>query len=119
MLQCAILNDGKFKGYVGFDECRDYRLWTKEEIGTLTFISKILSTFLLKMRAQDRLEKSYQITKTVLDTQDMWTYVIRKNTYELLFINKKTKELAPAAQVGDRCYHAFWGGRKGPSRFAP
>lgn len=119
MLQCAILNDGKFKGYVGFDECRDYRLWTKEEIGTLTFISKILSTFLLKMRAQDRLEKSYQITKTVLDTQDMWTYVIRKNTYELLFINKKTKELAPDAQVGDRCYHAFWGGRESPCEVCP
>lgn len=54
MLQCAIMDDGIFKGYVGFDECRESRSWTKEQIGSLTMIANILSTFLLKERLKER-----------------------------------------------------------------
>lgn len=50
ILQCAIMDDGEFKGYVGFDECRKSRSWTKPQIASLTLISNVLSTFLLKLR---------------------------------------------------------------------
>ncbi|MGX9757452.1 GGDEF domain-containing protein [Clostridioides difficile] len=39
MLQCAILDEGDFSGYVGFDECNENRFCTKEEIESLTFIN--------------------------------------------------------------------------------
>lgn len=55
LLQCAILDDGHFKGYVGFDECRTNRYWTKSQINTLALISKALSTFLLKLRYKEQL----------------------------------------------------------------
>lgn len=52
MLQCAILDNGEFKGFVGFDECRENRFWTQEQIDSLVFLSKVLSVFLIKNRRE-------------------------------------------------------------------
>ena len=57
MLQCAIMDNGQFRGYVGFDECAEQRYWTQEQIDTLSFFSKMLSVFLLKKRAQDETQQ--------------------------------------------------------------
>lgn len=54
LLQCAIIDGGKIRGYVGFDECRESRHWTKEQIDSLTLVSKVLSTFLLKYRLEEK-----------------------------------------------------------------
>lgn len=53
LLQCSIRDNGVFRGFVGFDECLDYRLWTQEQIDLLTLLSQMLSLFLLKVRAQN------------------------------------------------------------------
>lgn len=60
-LQCAQWEErpapaeGKrFSGFVGFDECTGHRLWTQEEVASLSLISEILTTFLLKRRLQER-----------------------------------------------------------------
>ncbi len=108
LLQCAIRDNGRFKGYVGFDECRNNRFWTQEQIAALSFISEILSTFLLKKRAQDRVEQSAAAMKTVLDNQNSWIYVIEPGTYRLLYINQKTQDLVPSSEVGMCCYEAFF-----------
>lgn len=57
VLQCAIREDGKFVGYVGFDECRTNRHWTKEQENSLTLTANVLSTFLLKLRMKEQLAK--------------------------------------------------------------
>lgn len=57
LLQCAILDDGRFIGYVGVDECRKNRYWTKEQIDSLTLISKVLGTFLLKHRLKEKVQE--------------------------------------------------------------
>lgn len=56
LLQCAVLDKGQFKGYIGFDECRENCLWSKEQIGALTLIANVLSVFLIKMRLEEQLE---------------------------------------------------------------
>lgn len=53
VLQCSIRDNGEFRGFVGFDECVDHRLWTQEQIDLLILLSQMLSLFLLKNRAQD------------------------------------------------------------------
>ena len=108
MLQCAIKDNGKFKGYVGFDDCKVKRFWTKGQINALSFISEILSTFLLKKRAQDRVAQSMEALQAILDAQNSWIYVIDPDTYELLYINRKTMSLVPNASVGMRCYQAYF-----------
>lgn len=57
LLQCAIQDDGRFLGFVGFDECRASRRWTREQISSLSLVSNVLSTFLLKQRLKERLAR--------------------------------------------------------------
>ena len=43
MLECAVINNGKYKGFVGFEECGNNRFWTKSQIDVLKFIAKLFS----------------------------------------------------------------------------
>lgn len=45
-LQCAFKDDKMITGLVRFDECTGRRLWTKEEVSTLSLISNILDVIL-------------------------------------------------------------------------
>ncbi|WP_343209521.1 diguanylate cyclase domain-containing protein [Anaerolentibacter hominis] len=107
-LQCAIQEDGIFHGFVGFDECTGTRMWTKEEIGVLTLISQLLSTFLLKRRAGRHDQELAVRLNTILDTQDAYIYAVEKGSYELLYLNYKTRMLDPGAKPGMTCYKAFF-----------
>ena len=57
MLQYAIRDKNRFCGYIGFDECIEQRMWTKEHIHMLSDFSEILSVFLLKQRADEKMLK--------------------------------------------------------------
>lgn len=57
MLQCAIIDDREFKGYVGFDECRQNRYWTEEQTRSLGLIANILAEFLLKHRLKEQVRE--------------------------------------------------------------
>lgn len=108
MLQCAVLAGESFQGFVGFDECRAPRLWTQEQIDCLVFLSRMLSVFLLKRRAEDRLNESMQNLERILNNQSSWIYVIDRDTYQLRYINEKTKQIAPETKLGMHCYEAFF-----------
>lgn len=118
MLQCAIKDNGVFKGYVGFDECRQNRYWTQEQIDALVFISEILSVFLLKRRVEATLKQESQGLLSLLNNQSSWIYVVDPITCQMLFINKKTKELCPDARIGMPCYEMFMK-RQSPCEFCP
>lgn len=118
LLQCAIRNDGRFAGFVGFDDCSEKRIWTQAQIDALTFISELLSTFLLKMRAQNRAVAMAENLQMVLDNQNSWIYVIDPDSYELKYINAKTYAIAPNAALGIPCYEAFFN-RKEPCKRCP
>ena len=108
MLQCAIKDGGEFKGWVGFDDCTSKCMWTMNQIEVLTFISELLSLFLLKRRAQDKAVELAQDLRTILDHQNSWIYVVDAETRELLYINEKTHKIAPDSKVGMRCHEAFF-----------
>lgn len=54
VLQCAILDRGEFRGFIGFDECREKRFWDQGEIDLLQLIAGLVSVFLLKQRAEEK-----------------------------------------------------------------
>lgn len=108
VLQCAIYSDGKIRGYVGFDECRAVRFWTQEQVDTLSLVAKVLSTFLLKQRAQERVTENAQALEAILDSQSAWIYVIDPETYSVRYANRKMLELIPDV-IGTKCYASFQG----------
>lgn len=107
-LQFAILENGNFHGFVGFDDCRLRRLWTKEQADALTFLGKLLSVFLLKNRAQEALANTVTNLHSVLDHQEAWLYVLDPDTYTLRYVNARTKQLVPEAVPGRACYEVFY-----------
>lgn len=107
MLQCSILDNGKFRGYVGFDECSASRLWTQEQIDVLTFISEILSIFLLKQRASDEMERRFHSISTILDCQQARIYVLDPDTHRLHFFNAAACQHDPDLMPGMVCHSAL------------
>lgn len=55
MLQCAMLDEGEFVGYVGFDECRENRAWSSRQVAAFKLTADVLSTFLIKFRHKCKL----------------------------------------------------------------
>lgn len=55
LLLCTIKDNDEFIGFIGFDECNNYRFWTQEQINILKFISEILSTFLMKKISKQKI----------------------------------------------------------------
>lgn len=54
ILQCAMLDEGKFAGYVGFDECRENRAWSQRQMDAFKLTADVLSTFLMKLRQKQK-----------------------------------------------------------------
>ena len=108
ILQCAIRDSEGWYGFVGFDDCRSTRLWTREQVDSLTFMSRLLGAFLIKKRVQERSQQTVEDLRMVLDHQNAWVYVLEPETYKLRYINAKTRSIAPDAQMGMRCYEAFF-----------
>ena len=98
----------KRQGFVGFDDCIILRMWTQNQIDALTFISELLSTFLLKKRAQDRAVAAAENLRMALDNQNSWIYVIDPDSYSLLYLNAKTLRTVPEARLDMPCYQAFF-----------
>ena len=117
-LQCALYDGKKFHGFIGFDECSGLRMWNKEEIGMLSLIAQMLTTFLLKKREADRNEQIMVQLNTILDMQDAYIYAIRQDNYELLYLNQKTLRLDSSARAGMTCHQAFFG-RNTPCESCP
>ena len=109
MLQCAIREGGVFQGYIGFDECVEQRLWTKEQIQVLTYFSEMLSIFLLKRRQQKKALARADALHTILDNQNAWIYIIDPDTCRLKYLNARTMELAPEVKPGMTCYGGLMG----------
>lgn len=58
LLQCAMMDGKNFVGFIGFDECRENRNWTKFHIESLSLIADVLSVFLTKAHLEERLKES-------------------------------------------------------------
>lgn len=117
-LQCAFRDGEKFRGFVGFDECTGFRLWTKDEVSALSLICQILTTFLQKKRSLERNRELEMQLHTILDSQDACIYVINRESRELLYMNQKAKYAMPGAGTGQYCYNAFYG-KKQPCKDCP
>lgn len=119
VLHIAIEENGIIRGFVGFDDCDNYRMWSESEVGILSFVGKVIGTYILKKQVDDELIATNQNKKAILDNMDSFIYVINYDTYDLIYINKKTLELVESAKIGGKCYSTFWNERATPCEFCP
>ncbi|MBG0109593.1 diguanylate cyclase [Clostridioides difficile] len=102
-LQCAYKEDRVFSGFVGFDECTGLRLWSQEEISTLSLISQIISMF-LQRKKNNKLNQQIQQYQNILDNIDQCICVINKENNFFLYVNKKFKNTYSKFQIGQPYY---------------
>ncbi len=107
LLHCALLNQRDMIGFVGFDDCTEYRNWSGEEIAMLGYLSRILSVFLNKTSTEKQLERSYRHYVEMLDNLNGFVYVIDPQTYQTLYLNKATQALG--VSVGVTCHQMAFG----------
>ena len=109
MIHCAIQDNGVFRGFVGFDDCTTYRVWTQEQTNILSSMAEVLGLFLLKKRAQDHLSALEESLKTVFNRREDWIYAIDAQTHKVLFVNDNARKEVPELRVGTPCYKAMMG----------
>ena len=109
MLHCAIRENGLFRGYIGFDDCVEPRLWTREQIELLTFFSEALSMFLLRQRRQEKVARQAEELGFILDNQEARIYVVDPENYRVLYVNSPMREKYPQVKPGMCCYEALMG----------
>ncbi|MDF2587391.1 MAG: diguanylate cyclase/phosphodiesterase [Anaerocolumna sp.] len=63
ILQCAMFENGVFKGCVSIDDCEKPRYWSQYEVDSLVTITRIISSYLLKMRASEKASKQLYYIK--------------------------------------------------------
>ena len=83
---------------VGIADCYD----------ALTLTAMLLSVFLLKKRAQDKVEETAAGFQMALNNQNSWIYIIDPDDFHLIYINEKTIRMAPDVKKGMYCYEAFF-----------
>lgn len=102
-LQCAILDDERLSGIIGFDECTGKRLWTQEEIDSLSLIAQILSIFLQRKKIR-KVKQDLQHHQMILNNLDDCIYVIENGSDALLYKNAKFEKYHPEYALGQACY---------------
>jgi len=112
--------NGVIYGFVGFDECLQYRKWHQKEVELLISLSQIISTTTRRFRAEKSIQLSQQTLRTVLDNIEASIYVADFNTYEVLFANKMLKDHMMGEDVeGKLCWKVLQSGMTGPCDFCP
>lgn len=109
ILQCHIMENGKIRGFIGFDECTKNRYWTRQQILVLQMLAKILGMYLLKGRAGEKLKKTMVSFQAALDNEGDWFYVLDKKSCRFLYGNQAIAEIQPEVKKGGVCYEVFFG----------
>ncbi|MEG1519817.1 MAG: hypothetical protein RR458_02400, partial [Clostridia bacterium] len=113
-LQVTVSNEDKTYGFIGFDECNDYRIWTAEEIEKLSYLSKMLSIFLFKKRTEDNLIANLNTRLKILDTLPDYICVVNPETHSIAYSNNQMRRLIPDVTPGAFCFSKLRGGQEGP-----
>lgn len=117
-LQCAIFSEGKILGYLGFDDCIETRPLDKREILNLVTIGRVIGTYICQLRIMNYYKQEDLIQKEVAKNQNLMSYILKANSFELLYTSNHTKQLYPQVKIGDLCYESFQG-RKVPCENCP
>ncbi|MEG0797885.1 MAG: diguanylate cyclase [Acidaminococcaceae bacterium] len=113
-LQVTIVNDEKVCGFIGFGECKGYRVWTAEEVEKLAFLSKVLSVFLFKKKAEVTLLENLHTRLKILDVLPDYICVINPETHLLVYANSKMQQLFPNVKPDAFCFRTLHGGNSEP-----
>lgn len=105
-IQFPIWDGGKMAGVLNF-ECWKEKEWKKEEISTLSSITRMISSYLLQRQTKEELETEYVVGKKAMDVQNLIYYMVGEQDYRIRYMSHYARECYPNAKYGQTCYEAF------------
>lgn len=109
MFQFALFDKNKLLGFIGFDNCVNQSIPNDNEIDEMKTICEILSTFFVKKYLEDASKNNLIARQEVMNNLENYIYIVQSDTLEILFMNKKAKDLANLGAVGSTCHNYFRG----------
>lgn len=105
-LHAGILSEGKRIGFVGFDDCRGPRIWTKQEHEVLKTFADVLGTFLMDQMRYDMVRKGYWHMQGVLNAMPQRIWVTSGKDGKVLYMNSATRRALAGPENGEErnCY---------------
>lgn len=107
VLHCRVLEDGMLKGIVSCEVCNKIHTWKKKELDSLIVISRMTGSFLKYNQGRKQLKEHRVILEEISKNQNLFSYIIKPNTFEVLEISTGTTGKYPDAKKGDICYKVF------------
>lgn len=101
MLQCALRDGEKMWGFFGFDECRDNRMWTQEQVDALTLIAKILGVFLFQARIKEAMARNLREIEQILNQKEEPACILDLEEGRVLYANRAAAGQVPGVKLGE------------------
>lgn len=110
MFQFGIFDKNHLLGFIGFDNCMNEDIPNDTEIDEMETICNILATFFVKQHIDEAAALDFKSRQEVMDHLDNYIYVVNMETFEVLFMNEKTKQVMNAdTSLESTCYSFFRG----------
>ena len=109
-----IVVDKNSIGFIGFDNCISDREWGEAEQNYLHSAAQDLAQFIIIKREKISLLEEHKRFKTVMNSLESIVYVTDMQTYEILFVNNRSKQLYGKDIVGKICWKTFQENLTGP-----
>ncbi|KPA12642.1 multi-sensor hybrid histidine kinase, partial [Candidatus Magnetomorum sp. HK-1] len=107
---------GKFSGFIGLDDCVNYREWNNLDISLLQSATGSISLAMEKRRVESDLKESNKRFAAVMNSIESVIYVIDMDSYEVLFLNQFSQKIFGNVE-GKVCWKHFQTGMTGPCEF--
>ncbi len=109
-------------GYIGFDDCRSNRKWSREDVQALRNLGRVAASLIHRRNAERESSRSREIVQTVADNLEDLVYITDLNDYRLKFVNRSMARAMkkPAEEIiGQPCWKILHRGQTGPCPFCP
>lgn len=119
MFQFGIFDKSYLLGFIGFDNCMNEIIPDDTEIDEIATICNILATFFVKQHMDEVAAMDFKSRQEVMDHLDNYIYVVNMETFEVLFMNEKTKNVMNADSSGTSTCYSFFRGNEGQCEDCP
>ena len=89
----TLYEGGQPIGYMGFDDCDNYRRWGNEEIHLLETIASLVSSLLIRRNSEEKTRLTQEVLQLMSDHSDEYVYVRDLENYTVKFASKATCEM--------------------------
>lgn len=101
---CYFMEQDKIRGILSFETYKEEDRLLNEEAETIFFIARLIGYQILKYKTEQKFKTENQINEAIIDSQNLYTYIIDAKTFEILYINQRMKNEAPNMENGKLCY---------------